>query len=132
VLTYFAKRIKLDSQPGHQQKSLADYLVNCIKLIQTLEILSPIQLVNALTDDTGISLELIKPFLLKTFEAANTKLKREEDAYLEAREDARKIEEEILKMGEGVVFQNETCSRCGFALSAPSVHFFCKHSYHKR
>jgi len=134
VLGYYARQIKHESTtvPVYGEETPTHYLLNCIDLIDSLNILSPIQVIDTLSKDVSIPIDLLKPYLLKTIQQQKSDYETNNKLFMSYCEDVRGMKDEISQLEGDVIFQSSHCTKCKQALSAPSVHFFCKHSYHKR
>lgn len=116
---------------AYKQETAESYLLKCIDLIDARNILSPINIIEALSIQ-GMKLSLITPYLKSKILALDEEHKQNDLLFNKYYEDCKETQKEIDSLEDVVIFQSTTCAKCRQPLSAPSVHFFCKHSYHKR
>lgn len=96
-------------------------------------LLSPIEVVQLVSSSDAVELGMMREYLLRHVrdERAETDgIKKLIHSY---ETEITEKEAELAKLSSDdapVVFQNDACNLCHGALTLPSVHFMCKHSFH--
>lgn len=126
ALTYFA------SSPEILEEA-ADELDAVLRKIDEDGLLSPLQVIQALSNNAVVTMGRIKKYLSDNIERERKEIstnRRLTSSYSTETENKRK---EIDQLGnKSVVFQARRCMSCGGPLDLPTVHFLCKHSFHQR
>ncbi|ORY06607.1 vacuolar protein sorting-associated protein 11 [Basidiobolus meristosporus CBS 931.73] len=126
TLTYFAS-------------SPASLLTNATELMQVLDhidrenLLSPLQVVQALSRNSVATVGVVKEYISRRIETE--KKQCEDDAKLiqSYRAETEKKRKEIEDLQSNArIFQMTKCSSCGGGLDLPAVHYLCRHSFHQR
>jgi hypothetical protein len=104
-----------------------------IEQIDRLHLLSPLEIIQTLSNNSNISLGLIKDFMIEKISKERDEMEQlwhESEKYREEIEDMRKKISQLTS--STIVFQASKCEFCRQNLELPTVHFLCKHSYHQR
>ncbi|KAJ5811412.1 Zinc finger RING-type [Penicillium riverlandense] len=111
ALTYFASSPQILEEAG-------DELDAVLRRIDEDGLLSPLQVIQALSNNAVVSMGRVKKYLSENID-------RE-------RKDINNQKELESLSTQPVVFQSRRCQACGGSLDLPAVHFLCKHSFHER
>ncbi|KAK9466500.1 hypothetical protein V1512DRAFT_263743 [Lipomyces arxii] len=111
----------------------SEELSQVLKKIESEGIMAPLQVIQALSVNAVATVGVVKNYLSEIIERE----KKEIDTNLKLTESYRvetkaKMDEIHELETEPRVFQSTRCASCGAALDLPTVHFMCKHSYHRR
>ncbi|KAK7205492.1 hypothetical protein BZA70DRAFT_295277 [Myxozyma melibiosi] len=111
----------------------SDELSHVLKKIEEEGLMAPLQVIQALSVNAVATVGIVKDYLSEIIEREKkeieTNRKLTESYQMETR---AKIEEIRELETEPRVFQSTRCASCGAALDLPTVHFMCKHSFHRR
>eukprot|EP00096_Caligus_rogercresseyi_P015352 TRINITY_DN7799_c0_g1_i1.p1 TRINITY_DN7799_c0_g1~~TRINITY_DN7799_c0_g1_i1.p1 ORF type:complete len:586 (+),score=171.46 TRINITY_DN7799_c0_g1_i1:154-1758(+) len=104
-----------------------------LESIESLKLLSPLEVINSLTSTPGATLGLVREYLLRFMESEEEILEENGRAISDYQVETEKIKGKIHALeNEPLIFQCSKCSACSNPLDLPSVHFLCKHSFHKQ
>ncbi|KAL4990113.1 hypothetical protein BDW68DRAFT_155080 [Aspergillus falconensis] len=126
ALTYFTSSPKILEEAG-------DELDAVLKRISEDGLMSPLQVIQALSNNAVVTMGRVKKYLSDNIErerkeiSSNRRLISSYSAETEAKM------QELEQLGsKPVVFQSRRCTSCNRPLDLPTVHFLCKHSFHQR
>ncbi|KAF9893293.1 hypothetical protein FE257_011723 [Aspergillus nanangensis] len=126
ALTYFGSSPKILEEAGEE----LDFV---LKRIHEDGLMSPLQVIQALSNNAVVTMGRVKKYLSENIERERKEIssnRRLIDSYSTETDKKRK---ELEQLGtKPVVFQARRCMSCGGALDLPTVHFLCKHSFHQR
>ncbi|KAE8414081.1 hypothetical protein BDV36DRAFT_286514 [Aspergillus pseudocaelatus] len=128
ALTYFASSPKILEEAGEE-------LDVVLKRINDEGLMSPLQVIQALSNNAVVTMGRVKKYLSDNIERERKEIstnRRLISSYSTETENKRK---ELEQLGsKPVVFQARRCAlkSCGGVLDLPTVHFLCKHSFHQR
>ncbi|KAB8202658.1 hypothetical protein BDV34DRAFT_215316 [Aspergillus parasiticus] len=128
ALTYFASSPKILEEAGEE-------LDVVLKRINDEGLMSPLQVIQALSNNAVVTMGRVKKYLSDNIERERKEIstnRRLISSYSIETENKRK---ELEQLGsKPVVFQARRCAlkSCGGVLDLPTVHFLCKHSFHQR
>ncbi|KAI9892351.1 MAG: hypothetical protein M1814_001552 [Vezdaea aestivalis] len=125
ALAYFTSSVRILEEAG-------DELAAVLKKIDDDGLMAPLQVIQTLSSNSVATMGMVKSYLGATIEKERKEIaynRRLIDSYRTETEQKRT---EIATLGSTpTVFQASRCSSCGGALSLPTVHFLCKHSFHQ-
>jgi hypothetical protein len=122
LLNYFAER-----------DDCKDELADVLKVIDERNLLSPITVIETLSQSSIATLGMIKPFILRKISQDLSSIEEDKTLITNYQEETDKLEEDLKSLkSEVIVFQSSKCTSCNTPLDLPSVHFLCKHSFHVR
>ncbi|KAK9237765.1 hypothetical protein V1525DRAFT_403283 [Lipomyces kononenkoae] len=111
----------------------SDELAQVLKKIEQEGLMAPLQVIQALSVNAVATVGIVRGYLSEIIEREKREIeanRRLTDSY---RQETRAKLEEIRELEtEPRVFQSTRCASCGAPLDLPTVHFMCKHSYHRR
>ncbi|KAL4921451.1 hypothetical protein BDW62DRAFT_129178 [Aspergillus aurantiobrunneus] len=126
ALTYFASSPKILEEAG-------DELDVVLKRISEDGLMSPLQVIQALSNNAVVTMGRVKKYLSDNIERERKEIssnRRLISSY--SAETETKIQELEHLGSKPVVFQARRCTSCNRPLDLPTVHFLCKHSFHQR
>ncbi|KAL4803839.1 hypothetical protein BDV18DRAFT_39889 [Aspergillus unguis] len=126
ALTYFTSSPKILEEAG-------DELDAVLKRISEDGLMSPLQVIQALSSNAVVTMGRVKKYLSDNIERERKEIssnRRLISSY--STETATKMQELEQLGSKPVVFQARRCTSCNRALDLPTVHFLCKHSFHQR
>eukprot|EP00299_Pterocystis_sp_00344_P009327 c3894_g1_i2.p1 GENE.c3894_g1_i2~~c3894_g1_i2.p1 ORF type:complete len:937 (-),score=281.23 c3894_g1_i2:27-2807(-) len=101
--------------------------------IDRQDLLPPLKVIEILSQNPSISLDIVKDFVLKRLEQDQKVMLEDEKKIASFREETQHMRQEIRELrSTAKIFQNQKCSDCTNPLQAPSTHFLCGHSFHQR
>lgn len=101
--------------------------------IKKQRLMSPLQVVQALSINSVVSIGHIRPYLLEVIQSERNEIERNSKLTELYQAETKAKKDEIKKMiHDPQAIQYVTCSSCGTPLDLPAVHFACSHSYHQR
>ncbi|CAB4070097.1 VPS11 [Lepeophtheirus salmonis] len=110
----------------------SEIMSEILERIESLKLMSPLEVISTLTSTSGATLGLVRDYLLKYIESEQQVIDENQRAITEYQAETEKIKNKIDSLENGpIVFQCSKCSACSKPLDLPSVHFLCKHSFHK-
>lgn len=110
----------------------ADLIQKILSVITNEKLLSPLQVLNSLAVENGPTLGAARDFFTRAFKKESDLYKREENAIREHKEDSENVRHQIKDVKEKPIeFRGSICDSCKQPLALPSVHFFCRHSFHQ-
>ena len=104
-----------------------------LRVIEQRELLSPLLVVQSLAQNTDVKVGVLKEYLIRKFRQESNLIDEEETkiSKLKVEIDNSKRRIDDLKKEPQHFPEKSKCSTCGQELYNPSVHFYCKHSYHQ-
>ncbi|TPX77107.1 hypothetical protein CcCBS67573_g01607 [Chytriomyces confervae] len=128
TLTYFA-----DKSTDHSAIPCESELTQMLDEIDKRNLMSPLQVIQILSQNPGVTIGTVRKYLLKKLETENKHANESEKLVKSFQEETEKMKSLIHELKTApVVFQSSKCSLCAESLELPSIHFMCKHSYHAR
>ncbi|KAI8621771.1 hypothetical protein BC830DRAFT_1092875 [Chytriomyces sp. MP71] len=101
--------------------------------IDTRNLMSPLQVIQILSQNPGITMGHARKYLIKKMEAEKKHANESAKLVHSFQEETNKMKALIHELKSSpVIFQSSKCSLCGESLELPSIHFMCKHSYHMK
>lgn len=95
-------------------------------------ILSPLEIIQALSVNKIATIELLKDYILEFVETEKKEIEINEKLIDSYRQEANKKKTEIHKLESSPkTIQPNKCDSCSNKLDSETVHFMCSHSYHK-
>ncbi|GAQ03110.1 vacuolar protein sorting-associated protein 11 homolog [Aspergillus lentulus] len=126
ALTYFASSPAILEEAG-------DELDVVLKRIHDDGLMSPLQVIQALSNNSVVTMGRVKKYLSDNIERERKEISTNRRLVSSYSSETEKKRQEIEQLGtKPVVFQARRCNACGGALDLPTVHFLCKHSFHQR
>ncbi|KAK9481024.1 hypothetical protein V1514DRAFT_65848 [Lipomyces japonicus] len=111
----------------------SEELASVLKKIEQEGLMAPLQVIQALSVNAVATIGVVKEYLTEIIEREKREIETNRRLTESYRQETRTKQEEIKELEtEARVFQNTRCASCGTALDLPTVHFMCKHSYHRR
>ncbi|KAK9461542.1 uncharacterized protein V1516DRAFT_648670 [Lipomyces oligophaga] len=111
----------------------SDELTHVLKKIQEEGIMAPLQVIQALSVNAVATVGIVKGYLSGIIENEKKEIDMNRKLTESYRLETKMKLSEIRELEtEAKVFQATRCASCGAALDLPTVHFMCKHSYHRR
>ncbi|EAW06717.1 tethering complex subunit PEP5 [Aspergillus clavatus NRRL 1] len=126
ALTYFASSPAILEEAG-------DELDVVLKRIHEDGLMSPLQVIQALSNNSVVTMGRVKKYLSDNIERERKEISTNRRLISSYSSETEKKKQELEQLGtKPVVFQARRCMACGGALDLPTVHFLCKHSFHQR
>lgn len=111
----------------------SDELSHVLKKIEQEGLMAPLQVIQALSVNAVATVGVVKGYLSEIIEREKKEIDTNRKLTESYRMETRAKLEEIRELEtEPRVFQSTRCASCGAALDLPTVHFMCRHSYHRR
>ena len=126
ALAYFTSTAKALEEAGSEVDAV-------LQKIEKDRLMAPLQVIQTLSATDVATMGLVKRYLRDTI--AREKKEIDENRRITAtyRNSTATKREEIEALGnKPTVFQARRCGICGASLDLPTVHFLCKHSFHKK
>ncbi|OJJ44927.1 hypothetical protein ASPZODRAFT_134352 [Penicilliopsis zonata CBS 506.65] len=126
ALTYFASSPKILEEAG-------DELDAVLRKIDEDGLMSPLQVIQALSNNAVVTMGRVKKYLSDNIERERKEISTNRRLISSYSAETENKKKEIEQLGsKPVVFQARRCMSCGGTLDLPTVHFLCKHSFHQR
>ncbi|EEH34130.2 vacuolar membrane protein [Paracoccidioides lutzii Pb01] len=126
ALAYFSSSPKILEEAG-------DELYEVLKKIDHDGLMAPLQVIQALSNNTVVTMGMIKKYLSDNIERERKEIANNRRLISSYTTDTDAKQKEIAELGtKPFVFQARSCSSCHDRLDLPTVHFLCKHSFHQR
>lgn len=126
ALVYFTSSVKTMQEAGPE-------LDNVLKKISQDNLMTPLHLIQTLSQTEVATMGLVKTYLSKTIEKTRSEIKSSQSLTRSYRADTLTKSQELLELDtKPTSFSATRCSSCGASLDLPVVHFMCKHSFHER
>ncbi|KAJ9600043.1 hypothetical protein L9F63_009660, partial [Diploptera punctata] len=132
---------------GHQDPSLwVQALWSCTKdanmptsllseilsVIEKERLLSPLLVVDALSNSTMATLGDVRSYLMSVLQAESELTDQEQQLIDKYRQETERIRTQINNIQTStIIFQGSRCNACNHQLELPSIHFLCQHSFHQ-
>ncbi|CAG8460462.1 14103_t:CDS:10 [Acaulospora morrowiae] len=126
TLTYFS------SSPTTLASSTPE-LLEILDYIDAHNLLPPLQVVQALSQNSVATLDMIKGYMGRRIESERKESRADRKLIKSYREETEKKRHEIEELKTVArLFPLTKCTACRESLDLPAVHFLCRHSYHQR
>ncbi|KAF7588971.1 hypothetical protein BBP40_004973 [Aspergillus hancockii] len=128
ALTYFASSPKILEEAGEE-------LDVVLKRINDEGLMSPLQVIQALSNNAVVTMGRVKKYLSDNIEREKKEISTNRRLITSYSTETESKKKELEQLGsKPVVFQARRCAlkSCGGVLDLPTVHFLCKHSFHQR
>ncbi|KAJ5611197.1 hypothetical protein N7510_007916 [Penicillium lagena] len=126
ALTYFASSPQILEEAG-------DELDAVLRRIDEDGLLSPLQVIQALSNNAVVSMGRVKKYLSENIERERKDINNNRRLIASYKSETSTKQKELESLAsQPVVFQSRRCQACGGSLDLPAVHFLCKHSFHER
>ncbi|KAL3455875.1 hypothetical protein BJX64DRAFT_271554 [Aspergillus heterothallicus] len=126
ALTYFASSPKILEEAG-------DELDAVLKRISEDGLMSPLQVIQALSNNAVVTMGRVKKYLSDNIERERKEISSNRRLISSYSTETEAKMQELEQLGtKPVVFQARRCMSCNRPLDLPTVHFLCKHSFHQR
>jgi hypothetical protein len=125
ALAYFTSDPKILEEAG-------DELDAVLQKIDEDSLMAPLQVIQTLSTNAVATMGMVKNYLQQTIERERKEIasnRRLITAYRDETLNKRQEMEDLTTKPQ--TFNNTRCSFCGMALTLPTVHFLCKHSFHQ-
>lgn len=132
---------------GHQDPSLwvqalwssakdpnmpSSLLSEILSVIEKERLLSPLLVVDALSNSSNATLAEVRSYLLSVLQAESELTEQEQQLIDKYRQETERIRSQINAIQtSAVIFQGSRCNACNHQLELPSIHFLCQHSFHQ-
>jgi hypothetical protein len=125
------RRHDSDAVKSHDTNSAREYLQEAILALDSSGMMSPAEIVEAvcLACPRG-HWSIARSYFEQIVGRLTSRAKEEEAAAAALGVEALGVRSECTRLGEAVIVKPKFCGVCDDILTAPSVHFFCNHSYH--
>ncbi|ODQ66416.1 hypothetical protein NADFUDRAFT_69604 [Nadsonia fulvescens var. elongata DSM 6958] len=127
ALSFFVSSEEVFNEVGEKE------LQKVLDIIRKEKLLSPLQVVQALSVNSVACISTIRDYLLEIIKKEKTDIENNrllKESY-KAETDAKRAE--IIKLTKDpTTIQSTRCTECNTTMDLPAVHFLCKHSYHQR
>ncbi|KAJ5506800.1 Zinc finger RING-type [Penicillium expansum] len=126
ALTYFASSPKILEEAG-------DELDTVLQHINQDGLLSPLQVIQALSNNAVVTMGRVKKYLSDNIDRERKEITTNRRLITSYKSETETKQQELDHLTtQPVVFQSRRCQSCGGTLDLPTVHFLCKHSFHER
>ncbi|EPS32922.1 hypothetical protein PDE_07883 [Penicillium oxalicum 114-2] len=126
ALTYFASSPQILEEAG-------DELDNVLQRIQDDGLLSPLQVIQAVSNNAVITMGRLKKYLGDNIASEDKQIKTNQRLISSYKTETAAKKQELDNLAtQPVVFQSRRCQSCGGTLDLPTIHFLCRHSFHER
>jgi len=123
ALTFFASQ-------EHPNEELIQTVLNNIS---ANNLMSPLMVLQVLSQNPSLQLATVKQYITECLERENQIMLQCQREIELCQRETKGLKEEIERLdNDPKVFQSSKCSLCQTALSLPTVHFLCGHSFHQR
>ncbi|PSN48268.1 hypothetical protein C0J52_03049, partial [Blattella germanica] len=132
---------------GHQDPSLwvqalwscakdssmpSSLLAEILSVIEKERLLSPLLVVDALSNSTTATLGDVRSYLLSVLQSESELTEQEKQLIEKYKQETEKIRTQINNIQTStIIFQGSRCNACNHQLELPSIHFLCQHSFHQ-
>ncbi|CAF1519724.1 unnamed protein product [Rotaria sp. Silwood1] len=124
ALSYFSK---LKSADGCRKE-----IQQILKYIDEKDLLSPLLIIQTLSNNESTSLDLLKDYLIRKLRCEQTQIEKDQTEIRRFRQESGDIVKKIKALETGpILCQDPKCSACKMDLDLPCIHFFCEHSFHE-
>ncbi|CAF1239961.1 unnamed protein product [Adineta steineri] len=124
ALSYFSKLKRADGCRKEIQQIL--------KYIDEKDLLSPLLVIQTLSNNESTSLDLLKDYLIRKLHNEQTQIEKDQSEIRRFRQESELFVEKIKQLEtDPILCQDPKCSACKMDLDIPCIHFFCEHSFHE-
>ncbi|KAJ4438460.1 hypothetical protein ANN_14405, partial [Periplaneta americana] len=132
---------------GHQDPSLwvqalwscakdpnmpSSLLAEILSVIEKERLLSPLLVVDALSNSSTATLGEVRNYLLSVLQSESELTEQEQQLINKYRQETERIRAQINSIQTStMIFQGSRCNACNHQLELPSIHFLCQHSFHQ-
>jgi len=103
-----------------------------LEQVERHRLLSPLQVVSALSTCPTATLGVVRDYLLRTLDLEEKSIQEDQRVIAQYQAQSAELRDKIDKLtGHVTVFQSTKCSACSQDLELPTVHFLCRHGYHQ-
>ncbi|KAG8258028.1 Vacuolar protein sorting-associated protein 11 [Homalodisca vitripennis] len=107
-------------------------LIEILNVIEKERLLSPLLVIDALSNWNAVKVGDIRSYLQSVFHAEERLTDQDQALIKKYAEETARIRQQINNMqNSAIVFQGSRCCACNHQLELPSVHFLCQHSFHQ-
>ncbi|KAJ5568059.1 hypothetical protein N7450_010545, partial [Penicillium hetheringtonii] len=126
ALTYFASSPQILEEAG-------DELDAVLQRIDQDGLLSPLQVIQALSNNAVVTMGRVKKYLSSNIDREHKEISTNRRLISSYKSETASKQEELSNLtSQPVIFQSRRCQSCGGTLDLPTVHFLCRHSFHER
>ncbi|KAJ5900620.1 uncharacterized protein N7473_004690 [Penicillium subrubescens] len=126
ALTYFASSPQILKEAG-------DELDKVLQRIHDDGLLSPLQVIQAVSNNAVITMGRLKKYLGNNIASEDKQIKTNQRLISSYKSETATKQQELTNLStQPVVFQSRRCQSCGGTLDLPTIHFLCRHSFHER
>ncbi|KAJ5184224.1 hypothetical protein N7492_001840 [Penicillium capsulatum] len=126
ALTYFASSPVILEEAG-------DELDVVLQRIDEDGLLSPLQVIQALSNNAVVTMGRVKKYLSDNIDRERKDISTNRRLISSYKSETATKQQELDNLASRpVVFQSRRCQSCGGTLDLPTVHFLCRHSFHER
>ncbi|KAJ5983077.1 hypothetical protein N7481_005176 [Penicillium waksmanii] len=126
ALTYFASSPQILEEAG-------DELDAVLRRIDQDGLLSPLQVIQALSNNAVVTMGRVKKYLSTSIDREHKEISTNRRLISSYKTETAAKQQELSNLSsQPVVFQSRRCQSCGGTLDLPTVHFLCRHSFHER
>ncbi|UJR32086.1 hypothetical protein I4U23_019554 [Adineta vaga] len=124
ALSYFSKLKRADGCRKEIQQIL--------KYIDEKDLLSPLLVIQTLSNNESTSLDLLKDYLIRKLRTEQEQIEKDQTEVRRFRQESEFYVQKIKQLEtDPILCQDPKCSACKMDLDIPCVHFFCEHSFHE-
>lgn len=125
ALAYFTSDPKILEEAG-------DELDAVLQKIDEDGLMAPLQVIQTISTNAVATMGMIKSYLQQTIERERKEIATNRKLITSYRNETLDKRQEMTDLSiKPQTFNNTRCSFCGGALTLPTVHFLCKHSFHQ-
>ncbi|KAJ5098003.1 hypothetical protein N7532_005004 [Penicillium argentinense] len=126
ALAYFASSPQILEEAG-------DELDAVLQRIDQDGLLSPLQVIQALSNNAVVTMGRVKKYLSANIDRERKEISTNRRLISSYKSETATKQQELSNLAtQPVVFQSRRCQSCGGTLDLPTVHFLCRHSFHER
>ena len=108
-------------------------LSEILSVIEKERLLSPLLVVDALSNSTTATLGEVRSYLMSVLQSESELTDQEQQLIDKYRLETERIRAQINNIQTStMIFQGSRCNACNHQLELPSVHFLCQHSFHQQ
>lgn len=125
ALAYFTSDPKILEEAG-------DELDAVLQKIDEDGLMAPLQVIQTISTNAVATMGMIKTYLQQTIDRERKEIATNRKLITSYRNETLDKRQEMADLSnKPQTFNNTRCSFCGGALTLPTVHFLCKHSFHQ-
>ena len=111
----------------------SSFLAEVLSVIEKEKLLSPLLVVDALSNSTTATLGEVRNYLMTVLQSESELTNQEEQLIEKYRQETERIRSQINNIQTStMIFQGSRCNACNHQLELPSIHFLCQHSFHQQ